>query len=96
MDYDVRQHMIDYRNNNGLSIEEMSCVCKCTPMLLEKIEFFNGVTHPNIAARIAHTYKLNVEDYNSIIPVKYRSDFIPEVKPKPTYDDYLRFMDKWR
>lgn len=66
------------------SISEMAKQCKCSFGLLRMLEEDDkSITHPNIAARIAKEYGLNLDEYNSLVYADYRGDSIPIAKNPP-------------
>ena len=68
-----RQYMVDYRAKHGIDISRMAKACHCSPRLLSMLESWDEeVTHPNIALRVAHTYRLAQEQYESLLPANYR------------------------
>lgn len=80
----MRQYMIDFRNERGLSLKSMSRVCKVSHGLLAAIEELDFVTHPAIAARIAAAYKLTLDQYNSLVPENHRTNKIPKPVDPPS------------
>lgn len=79
-----RQKMTEYRETNGKTIERMAEACLCSPDLLRAIEYEGFVTHPNIAARIAAAYKMDLDGYNDLVPEERKETKLPKPKPKPT------------
>lgn len=85
----MRQYMIDYRAKHNISIDYMAKRCKCSVTLLSMLESREEeVTHPKIAERIAMQYKLNQEQYESLLPENYRP-----TSPKYNPDEYKIDVD---
>ena len=85
-----RDYMIQFREQTGLSLDEMARYLKISPKLLEMLEEDDQtVTHPKIARRVAKTYHLTEAQYLRLIPKDYR--------PGPGYDPgkYVREVQKF-
>lgn len=76
----LRQRMQEFRRSEKMTISQMAKVCKCSEGLLRMVES-GEVTHPNIAARIARAYMLDVDGYNELIPKEHRAKDIPKLRP---------------
>lgn len=81
--HEPRKKMTKYREAEGKTIEQMAEACLCSPSLLRAIEYEGFVTHPNIAARIAAAYKMDLVGYNDLVPEEHRAEKLPKPKPKP-------------
>lgn len=84
----ARERMRRYRADHLKTIAQMAALCGCSTGLLRAIEVDGWITHPNIAARIAAAYKLDVNAYNELIPKEHRVDTLPAPRSKPTMQDY--------
>ena len=82
---DARSKMLDYEQRIGVSREVMAKACQCSERLLDQVIECGMITHPNIAARIANKYKLNVGDYNELVHKDHRSVVLPKPKPLPKF-----------
>lgn len=75
-----RDHMIEFRKKNAITLRQMAKVCQCSQTLLSILEESElDVTHPNIAKRITRAYCMSDEQYLDLIPRNYRPN-------DPNYD----------
>lgn len=79
----MRQYMVDYRKKQGLTLKEMAKKCKMSVGLLDALEVLDYITHPAIAARVAHCYELTLEQYNSLVSEDHKADKLPPYKDPP-------------
>lgn len=84
-------YMAIYRRTLGLTCQQMARMCQCSEGLLRMIEEDGEITHPNIAARIAAAYKLDVNGYNALVHEDHRADVLPEPKMPPDWSDWKHF-----
>lgn len=86
-----RKWMIKGREKLGLSRIELGKSVGCSEKLIEMLEDGATITHPNIAARIAHKLGGTVRQYNQIVHRMHRVKELPEVeKIKPNEDAMVR------
>lgn len=88
-----RKWLIDARKATRMSVIEAAKVLQISPKLLEMLELERVmVTHPQIALRIVYFYNKGVEEYNSLIVEKHRTDKLPDRDARITTttdaDDY--------
>lgn len=76
----ARTYMHEYRERNGITLEEMAQKCRISKNLLSMLESCDSdVTHPKIAERIGEAYELTAEQIEKLMPENYR-------KSSPNYD----------
>lgn len=90
----MRAWMINMRERRGWTREMAAWKCKCTPLLLQKVEDDESITHPHIAARIANAYGMSVGQYNRLVHSSHKAKVLPEVRPLPTSVDWRDFCRK--
>lgn len=86
-----RDFMIEKRKAQGCTLSEMAKRVDCSWMLLDALEFGDfPCTHPQIAARIAKEYGLNVDEYNQIVHESHHVRRLPKPQLKPKFNDVWR------
>lgn len=78
----LNKYMIDFRESHCATVLDMAKMADCSTELLEIVEY-GGKTHPNIAARIADAYYMDVSEYNNLVDEVHKCDVLPAVQPKP-------------
>lgn len=93
----MRKWMINKREALGVSQQEMARLCECSAYLIDLLESGdNDITHPHIAARIAHEYKMTVKEYNQLVHSSHQEKALPKaVKSKTCNDLYKAYRNKW-
>ena len=81
---DRRDWMIAMREKLEMTREGMAKLCKCSCLLLEMIEEHGAITQPNIAARIARKYGMDVKGYNSLAQEDRTARVIPKWQEPPS------------
>lgn len=68
-------------------------LCGCTWHLIDQLELDdNWITHPNIAARMAHYLKLSADQFNQLVHASHHSNTVPEMKPIPGEADWKKYL----
>ncbi len=81
----MRDWMIELREKQYLSIKEAAKRSKCSIGLLKGLED-DWITHPNIAARVAHIYGMTPEQYNMLVAKERAVEELPPWIDPPTRD----------
>lgn len=91
-----RENMIKKREAKGLTIKQMARKCCCSPLLLQKLENGDWITHPRIAARIAAAYGMGVRAYNEIVHSSHKAKQLPAPTPLPDAEYWYKHIKSMR
>lgn len=80
---DARKWMKDMRQALGIPRANMARACKCSDYLLEIMEEYGAITHPDIASRIARRYGMDVHQYNQLVHPDRKARVLPAFKEPP-------------
>ena len=92
---EVRQKMIDYRNEHYISLEKMAKISRVPIVVLSHVEEDGWVTHPNFVKRIKRYYKLTDEEAETLLPENRRQsspNYDPDKYVHPIEMDNSRLM----
>lgn len=94
-----RKWMVKMRTKLRLTREQMARACECTAYLLEMLEEHGAITHPNIAARIARRYGMDISQYNDLVHESHAARVVPAYTAKPndihfTWSGYAATLEK--
>ena len=92
----MRDWMIELRTSKGLTCKMAAKKADCSMRLIELLEYYDHITHPRIAARIAAVYGMDVDGYNRLIHEHHHAETLPEPKPIPSDKDWCGFVRKMR
>lgn len=96
MNPEIRKSMIAFRERVGATMRDMAKFAECSYTIIYGVERLGWITHPRIAARIAHAYKIGVDGYNDLVHKDHRADVLPERVGAPKTVDWVKYAKQNR
>lgn len=96
MNPEIRKSMTAYRKRVGATMHDMAKFAECSYTIIYGVERLGWITHPRIAARIAHAYKIGVDGYNDLVHKDHHVEVLPERGKAPKHSEWVEYAKRNR